>query len=546
MQRGWLSGLGLSLGLAVSNASAQEVQWHAARVAGPGSPPPAAVAPALGGGATAARPGSDAGPAVTFGAPVPLTPGQPTPPDAFRRVSFSSGDPDTPIVFRAQKNDAPKLLPPGPEGPDDPPAKKPSDGLPTPRLVPVAGPTCLGCDPCACDPCNRGNCDGAGAFCLNDCCGAPQHRFWISGEYLLWWMQGQRLPALVTTGPAPAVIDSTPGQITGSLGRSDTTVLFGNSTVGGDARSGGRLRAGWWFDDEHTIGIDGSIFALSQQSTNFSAFSPGSPALFRPFVNPGFQFNIDTGTFVPIPMTEDAEIVAYPGVVAGAVNVSLTSQLWGFDVNLRSNLLTGCFLGCGYSVDGYIGYRFLSLDEKLLIAENLTTADGGPPISFAVRDQFRTQNTFNGGQIGFETEFRHGRWFLDLNTKVAVGQVHQVVDIVGATAITDSTGAVTSYPGGLLAQPTNMGSHSRDRLAVVPETGLRLGYQVCESLRLFAGYDYLYVSSVVRPGAEIDRVVNPTQIPPFGPVTGPARPAFAFHSSDFHAQGISLGLEFRW
>ena len=206
---------------------------------------------------------------------------------------------------------------------------------------------------------------------------------------------------------------------------------------------------------------------------------------------------------MPISPTEDAEIVAYPGVLAGAVDVHMTSQLWGGDANLRTNLASGCFLGCGVSVDGYLGYRYLSLEEKLFISENLTTADGGPPVSFAVADQFRTKNQFNGGQIGLETEFRHGRWFLDLDTKVAVGEMHQVVDIEGSTAITDSTGAVTRFTGGLLAQPTNMGVHGRDHFAFVPETSLRLGYQVCEGLRLFAGYDYLYVSSVVRPGRKL-------------------------------------------
>ena len=232
--------------------------------------------------------------------------------------------------------------------------------------------------------------------------------------------------------------------------------------------------------------------------------------------------------------------------LAGAVAVRLTTQLWGFDTNLRTNLCSGCFLGCGFSVDGYVGYRYLRLDEKLLISESLTTADGGPPISFAVSDQFKTKNSFNGGQVGFDTELRRGRWFLDMDSKIAVGSMHEVVDIQGSTAITDPTGAVTRSVGGLLAQPTNIGTYSRDRVAAVSEVGLRVGYQVTECFRVFAGYDYLYVSDVVRPGPQIDRTVNPTQIPPFGPVTGPARPAFAFHGSDFYAQGLTLGLEFRW
>ena len=54
---------------------------------------------------------------------------------------------------------------------------------------------------------------------------------------------------------------------------------------------------------------------------------------------------------------------------------------------------------------------------------------------------------------------------------------------------------------------------------------------------------------MVRPGEQIDVAVNSTQVPTsvlFGPLTGPARPAFNFRQSDFWAQGLNLGLEFRF
>ena len=180
------------------------------------------------------------------------------------------------------------------------------------------------------------------------------------------------MPALVTTGPAPMVIDSTPGQITGSLGRSDTTVLFGNGNVADDARSGGRFRVGWWFDDDHTVGIDGSFFFLGQATRNFSATSFGSPALFRPFLNSGFTFVPGTG-FVGSGPFQDAEAVAFPGALAGTVDVRQTSKLWGYDANLRTNLCNGCCKGFGYTIDGYAGFRSLTLDETLQIDESLAS-----------------------------------------------------------------------------------------------------------------------------------------------------------------------------
>ncbi len=527
LRRCWKGSLGLALGFAVSRASAEEIQWRAAPDAAP------------------AR-----GPAVTMLAPVPLpapAATSPAAPDPFKRVSYADGgNSDTRVIFRAQMDDAPRMLPVGaPDGPDDPPAKMKPDMLPPPHVVsspvgngcacPPCNCTCapLACAPLACDA------DGSGRFCFDDCCGPPTHRFWASAEYLAWWVKGQTLPPLVTVGNPS---DNVPG----ALGQGGTTVIYGGDHVADDFRSGARFRAGWWFDDEHTVGIDGSFFFLGQQASNFTASSGGSPALFRPFLNAGFTFVPGTG-FVRSGPFEDAEAVAFPGALAGTVDVRQTSQLWGYEANLRSNLWNGCWNGHSFTIDGYAGFRSLGLDETLQVNEALTSLLPGSPGSIYVQDKFKTQNTFYGGQLGLDSEYRWGRWFVDLNSRVALGDVHQVVDVSGATLISDSTGVHLSS-GGLLAQGSNIGNYSRDRFAVVPEVGLNVGYQVTDCLRLFVGYNALYVSSVVRPADQIDRTVNPTQIPRFGGGTlmGPANPAFSFRGTDFYAQGLNFGLEFRW
>jgi hypothetical protein len=64
------------------------------------------------------------------------------------------------------------------------------------------------------------------------------------------------------------------------------------------------------------------------------------------------------------------------------------------------------------------------------------------------------------------------------------------------------------------------------------------------------GYNFLYVSSVIRPGDQVDRVLDITQIPNF-PVPGVqptalGRPTVLFKETDFWAQGINLGLEIRY
>jgi hypothetical protein len=109
---------------------------------------------------------------------------------------------------------------------------------------------------------------------------------------------------------------------------------------------------------------------------------------------------------------------------------------------------------------------------------------------------------------------------------------------------------VRTAVGGLLALPTNIGHFSRDRFSVVPEIGVNLGYQLTDHLRAYVGYNFLYWTNVVRPGAQIDRVLDVTLIPNFpvpGAVpTGQNRPMVPFKENDFWAQGINFGLEFRW
>src|SRR5262249_45860795 len=69
-------------------------------------------------------------------------------------------------------------------------------------------------------------------------------------DSLLWWPKGQRLPPLATTGP-----DTSPNA--GTLGDpAGTTILFGNSQVDDQARSGFRLTAGYWLDDQQNVGVE--------------------------------------------------------------------------------------------------------------------------------------------------------------------------------------------------------------------------------------------------------------------------------------------------
>ncbi len=358
----------------------------------------------------------------------------------------------------------------------------------------------------------------------------PAERLWFRADYLLWWIKHGQAPALVTTG-SPA--DTIPG----ALGQPNTQILLGGA-IDNEERSGGRFETGLWLNDEHTLGLAGGFFFLSKRTTNLDfggSGAPSSPVIARPFLD-------------AVTGQETVSLVAAPGFQAGTVTASLASRLWGAEANVESQLL-----GDGSSrLVLLAGYRYLEYIESLNIDETATILIPGGGVTgtgISSGDRFGTRNYFNGGQVGAEAEVCRGPLALSLTGKVALGSMHEIVNIRGGTTLTAFNGVTTTAPSGVLALPSNSGRFSQDRFAVLPEVGVNLGYQVTPRLRATVGYTFLYCDHVVRPGDQIDRALNTTQLPPplgQGTLVGPARPAFSFHESDFWAQGVNCGLEFRF
>jgi hypothetical protein len=231
--------------------------------------------------------------------------------------------------------------------------------------------------------------------------------------------------------------------------------------------------------------------------------------------------------------------------------IDTTAELWGAGVRFRGPLLKRCRGG----IDFLAGFQFLSLEESLTITETPTFLAGGPfptlsGLSFVAVDRFGTSNQFYGGQLGIAARHNRGRWLVDLRALIGLGSTHQEVDIQGGQRVIDSTGAVTLFQGGLLALPgANIGRYSRDVFSVVPQVGLNLGYHVTDRLSVFAGYTFLYWSNVVRPGDQIDPVLDVTRIPNFittASPMNPTRPVNPFKSSDLWVHGVSFGMGLNW
>jgi hypothetical protein len=369
---------------------------------------------------------------------------------------------------------------------------------------------------------------------------------YASGEYLLWWIRDSRAPALATTGQFHLNPPGTNPPFTGGggrLGQPDTVVLFGGDDIDNEERSGGRFALGGFLPCSK-LGWELGGFFLGRRSVNFEAAS-STALIARPF------FNVLTGR-------EDVQATALPGVSSGALSVHLPSQLWGAEADLQCLLCSGC---C-YRVRLLGGFRYLNLDESLDIREDIAF---GPDVStvfgndFAflnnatavVLDSFHTRNQFYGGQLGLATQFRLGTWTVDLFGKVGLGATQQRVTIDGSQQINSPLLGPRSFRGGLLALSSNIGSYERSMFSVVPEAGVTLGKQLTSHAKVFAGYNFLFWSNVVRPGDQIDRGLNPALIPNFltptaGSTATVQRPAFSFNETSFWAQGLTFGMEFEF
>jgi len=354
--------------------------------------------------------------------------------------------------------------------------------------------------------CDRtvGACD-AEARCRTSC---------ITGraDYLLWWTQGMHVPALVTTGS------------TGALDQPDTEILFGDSGLNSDSRSGGRFTLSLWRDPCRRRALEATYMTLGEETAVFTASDDDYSVVARPF------FNVGTGL-------QDARLIASPNFLQGSVSVTATTDLQGMEILSRKAVERGCRA----EVDFLWGYRWVRLQDRLLIEES-TLGLAVPNVGNTVElfDMFDTTNSFHGGVLGVNIRRQvHPLWTLDLLGKVALGGTRSVARVDGQTTATDASGGIAITDEGLLTQSTNIGRYERSGFTTVSEFGVTLRRRIKCGLDFTFGYTLVYWNQVARAGNQVDFGVNRTD-----PLSGEARPAFSFETTDFWAQGMHFGLEY--
>lgn len=348
-------------------------------------------------------------------------------------------------------------------------------------------------------------------------------RFSVSAEALIWWFKNT---------PAPPSLVSN-----GLLGETGTRVLLGGQELDTNPSPGFRLTAGYPLTERW--GVEGSVFYVPTRTTSRTVSSSGqvgSENLFIPFFD------------VTLPGESVTELSSV-GFFSGSATEQFSTNLLGAELNGTRKLLASGPL----RVDLLGGFRYLRLHETYTFSTSSPNISSQPADVFNTKDEFDATNNFYGAQLGVRGRFDRRGWFVNAAVKFAMGAMVQSVDISGTLVTNDfnNFGPSQTLLGGYFAQPTNIGSRTRSVFAVLPELGLDIGYRITPWASVFAGYTFIYTNNVVRATQQVNRNINPfgrlsfTGDPP-SPPTGPAQPSFKFSTSDFWAQGINVGLAFRF
>jgi hypothetical protein len=355
--------------------------------------------------------------------------------------------------------------------------------------------------------------------------------FWVGVDYLNWRIKNGPLPnPMITSG---SLSDAVPG----ALGQPGTRVLAGgNSSNGMDYGpfSGIRMNGGFFLDDDRIFSFEGSAFLLEQRSYNFSASTSDlQPVVTAPFFNTN---GIANSIFATVP----DNLTSLPN---STLSIYSYSKLSGGEANAKARFGNP---GNGFSSSLLFGGKFTELEENLIYSINSQRSAGGINTGTQGTDQFLTRNWFYGVQVGGGLNYDYKRFHASALGKIALGQTQQNIAISGSRSSTiNGSPAGSPTDGFVYALPTNNGMHNQSAFSAIPELQCRLGYDVTKHIQLYAGYDYFYWSSVLRPGNAVDSVINTSQRNG-QPLVGAARPEPVMSPSGIWAQGMTFGVELKY
>lgn len=405
---------------------------------------------------------------------------------------------------------------------------------------------------------------------LNDSAVAPNYRFWFKGEYLLWRMSGtlqdsgkNTFPAIRNTMPwtssfqnrvtladvpqarpftDPDVIALGPGidQSTTIIGMAQLAPrLFSGNNLEVKDRSGARLTAGFWLNDE--IAIEAGYFQLETRNAAFSALATGDSVFLTGLTN--FDLERDAGPPPTITVTSSPQTVV--ATFNAAINGVTSNRLWGGELNVRKR---------GYAVgttqfDAIFGFRYLNYDEALDLEQGLFVSGKVPNTdasaevlggTTALFSTMAARNRFYGFQIGGQADWQFFDFSVGGRAKIAIGGNNQTYRFVETVASNITVIPPSVYPSQDIRE-------SRTRLDWVPELSAWVAYDVTSFCRLSVGYDVIFINRIIRPnGNPMPSYANGTvqNLGTYQAVFGPVISNFI--ENRLFVYGISFGAEIRY
>jgi hypothetical protein len=337
-------------------------------------------------------------------------------------------------------------------------------------------------------------------------------------------------------------------------GTSSGTPTIGEEHLDRHVQSGARVALGYWLTQANPfmpggftpcLGVETRFFAVAQRSFGFN--DAASSVITRPF----FDLNDEQPSAV---------IVAAPGLASGAISATVQDRLWGAEANVWKMMYFD-YPMTTYSIEAMVGMRYLDMDESFSVtrfSQFVTNPQNFPAYNFLAgstiheQESFATRNQFWGGQVGIRGRLIFESAFVVSGTfQLGLGTTNERITIEGSQTRTLPGGTSVTYPGGLLALPSNIGTFERNKFTQVPAFDINIACPVTNHLTLSLGFNALYWSRLVRPENQIDRVVDITQIPNFpGAVvamsSGQQRPVVPFSQSNLWLLGVLIGAEVRW
>lgn len=418
---------------------------------------------------------------------------------------------------------------------------------------------------------------------------------WFTGEYFIGFGTSEHVGF-------PLLTSGSPGQ-KGIIGMPTTTTLIGGGNINLGGISGFRLGGGFFGDADRRFGFDFSSFYAqpTEYSKTFDANSgnagpdqiagvvsqfgatagAGIPVLARPFID------TTTGASTSLVVVSPDIPGAIPGTSSlsvGRASVSVRSSLWSADPSaifnvFRSDPTRRLML----SFDALAGYKYLQFDEEFVMSshtllrgltpvETFSTGPFGVPVSngitltptpvgvggvttrspssLDIADRFVTTNKFNGGNLGFKAEARYGMFTFSTRAMVGIGQMHETLRIRGVTSFQNTDNGRSGFAyGGLYANASNIGTYTNDEFCIIPDLNATVGINLTKSLSMYVGYNVIYISKSIRPGNQLNPVIDASTVPfsqtygAAGSIPGVMKPMI---QQEYWLQGASFGFAFKY